>query len=397
MAVRTRDLIHGILSRMTGASFAVRYWDGAQVTYGTEPPEFVLHLRSERVCRELLGNLNVGFGEAYMSGAIEVEGDLQKLLRLTFVGGPEITGLGRREKVRLALAAWRQRGSVTRARKNVALHYDLGNDFFKLWLGNEMAYSCAYFHSPQDDLDTAQEQKFRHICAKLRLRPGDRLLDIGCGWGGFLVHAARHHGIRGVGVTLSQAQKDAADQRVAAHGLSDRVTIRLVDYRELPEDGGFDRIVSIGMFEHVGKRHISDYVRHTRRLLAEDGVGVLHTIGRREAAPANPWLTKYIFPGAYFPTLADLATPLGQCGLHITDVEVWRMQYALTLDRWIEAYEANVDTVRTMYGEPFTRMWRLYLNSCAASFRYGDFCVWQVQFTARLDSEFPLTRDYLYR
>ncbi|MGH7331821.1 MAG: class I SAM-dependent methyltransferase [Candidatus Rokuibacteriota bacterium] len=395
--MRTRNLIHGILSRMTGVSFAVCYWDGTRVPYGTRAPEFVLHLLSERVARALLGNLNVAFGEAYMAGAIEVEGDFQQLLRLMFVGGPEITGLSRREKVQLALAAWRQRGSLAQARKNVAIHYDLGNDFFKLWLGNDMAYSCAYFRDPGDDLDTAQAQKFQHICAKLRLRPGDRLLDIGCGWGGFLVHAARHHGIRGVGVTLSPAQKEAADQRVAAHGLSDRVTVRLADYRELSEDGAFDRIVSIGMFEHVGKRHIPDYVRHTRRLLTADGLGVLHTIGRRVAAPANPWLAKYIFPGAYFPTLADVATPLGEGGLHITDVEAWRMQYALTLDRWIEAYEANVDTVRAMYGEPFTRMWRLYLNSCAASFRYGDFCVWQVQFTARLDNDGPLTRDYLYR
>jgi cyclopropane-fatty-acyl-phospholipid synthase len=382
---------------MRGASFAVSYWDGARFSYGPHAPEFVLHLRSERVARALLGNLSLRFGEAYMTGAIEVEGDLQRLLRLMFVGAPEIIELGVREKLRLALAAWRQRGSLAQARKNVTLHYDLGNDFFKLWLGNDMAYSCAYFREPGNDLDTAQAQKFEHICAKLRLRPGDRLLDIGCGWGGFLVYAARHHGIHGVGVTLSPAQKDAAEQRVAAHGLSDRVSVRLADYRELSEDGGFDRIVSIGMFEHVGKRHIPDYMRHTRRLLTADGLGVLHTIGRQVAAPANPWLTKYIFPGAYFPTLADLATPLGQTGLFITDVEVWRLHYALTLDRWIEGYEANTDTVRALYGEVFTRMWRLYLQSCAAGFRYGDFCVWQVQFTARPDNGFPLTRDYLYR
>jgi len=395
--VTTRDLLHRILSRIPDASFTVCYWDGTRVLYGTSAPEFALHLRSERVARDLLGNLNMGFGEAYMSGAIEVEGNLQRLLRLMFVGGADITGLGRREKLQLALAAWRQRGSLAQARQNVGMHYDLGNDFFKLWLGNDMAYSCAYFRRPGDDLDTAQTQKFQHICAKLRLRPGDRLLDIGCGWGGFLVHAARHHGIQGMGVTLSAAQKEAAGQRVAAHGLSDRVSIRLADYRELSENGAFDRIVSIGMFEHVGRRNIPEYVRHTRRLLRADGLGVLHTIGRRVAAPANPWLAKYIFPGAYFPTLADLATPLGQQGLHVTDVEVWRLQYALTLDRWIEAYEANVDTVRAMYGEPFTRMWRLYLNSCAAGFRYGDFCVWQVQFTGQLDNDFPLTRDYLYR
>lgn len=392
----TRELVHRILSAVRDASFAVEYWDGEEVSYGPQPADFVLHLKDEATCRDLLGDLSLRFGEAYMSGAIEVSGDLQKLVRLLFVGGPDLTALEARDKLALARLRWRGRRRRKAAAADVARHYDLGNDFFKLWLGHDMAYSCAYFQSSTEDLDTAQQQKFRHICAKLRLERDQRLLDIGCGWGSFLVHAATHHGIRGLGVTLSREQKEGAEQRVAAHGLSDRVRIERLDYRDLAE-GGFDRIVSIGMFEHVGRPGIPEYLAHTARLLRAGGVGVLHTIGRQVAAPPNPWLAKYIFPGAYFPALGDIATPMGAHGLDIADVEVWRLHYALTLDRWLEAYTANVETVRAMYGEVFTRMWRLYLASCAASFRYGDYCVWQIQFTKGLDNNWPLTREYLHR
>jgi len=395
--MNTKRLLHGILSQITDASFTVQFWDGERVRYGAGREEFVLHLKDEGVSKALLGNLDVRFGEAYVSAAIEVHGDLQRLLRLMFVCGPDTFSLSLREKMKLALLSVRRPNPLERAKRNVARHYDLGNDFFKLWLGKEMAYSCAYVVSPEDDIDTAQERKFRHLCAKLRLRPGARLLDIGCGWGGFLMHAATHHPIRGLGITLSAEQKQEAGRRIAAHGLRDRLAVELVDYRQLPERGSFDGIVSIGMFEHVGERNYPEYFRHTARLLRDGGLGVLHTIGRQVKAPPNPWITKHIFPGAYFPSLAEIAEPLSESGLTITDVEVWRPHYALTLERWLEAYEANLDRVREMYGEPFTRMWRLYLAGCAASFRYGDFCVWQIQFSKGWNDQLPLTREYLYR
>lgn len=392
----TKRLLHRILSQIPGASFTVRFWDGESVRYGSSPEQFALHLKDEAVCKGLLGNLHVRFGEAYMSGAVEVHGDLQQLLRWMFNANPDAFSLSRGEKLKLALMRWRGANGLAEARRNVAQHYDLGNEFFRLWLGKEMAYSCAYFTSPEHDLDTAQEQKMRHISAKLCFYPGARLLDLGCGWGGFLRHATTQHGVRGVGITLSEAQREEASRLNAAAGVTDQVAVELKDYRELRETGGFDRIVSIGMFEHVGKRNYLGYFRHTARLLRDGGIGVLHTIGRQAAAPANPWITKYIFPGAHFPSLAEIAAPLARSGLVVTDIEVWRLHYALTLERWLEAYETSLDRIRAMYGEPFTRMWRLYLAGCAASFRYGDFCVWQIQFTKGQTDEIPLTRQYLY-
>jgi cyclopropane-fatty-acyl-phospholipid synthase len=392
----TKDLVHQLLLQLKDGSFAVQFWDGEQRHYGTGPEEFALHLKDEAVCRSVLANLDVRFGEAYTSGAIEVRGDLQRLLRLMFVCGPDTFSLSLRERLKLALTGLRRPPSLAQARRNVAQHYDLGNDFFKLWLGKQMAYSCAYFVRPEEDLDTAQERKFRHICAKLRLQPGARLLDIGCGWGGFLLHAATAHGVRGLGVTLSTEQRDEARRRIAAHGLADRLAVDLMDYRELTE-GGFDGVVSIGMFEHVGKQNYPEYFRHTARLLRTGGLGVLHTIGRQTAATPNPWINKYIFPGAYFPSLAEIAEPLSASGLVITDVEVWRLHYAITLERWLEAYEANLDRVRELYGEPFVRKWRLYLAGCAASFRYGDFCVWQIQLAKGSTDRLPLSRAYLYQ
>ncbi len=392
----TKRLVDRILSQVTGASFGVVFWDGDRGHYGTGAEEFVLHLKDETVCKGLLSNLSVRFGDAYVSGSIEVHGDLERCLRLMYLCRPETFALSPGEKAKLALLRWRRINPLEQARRNVAVHYDLGNEFFKLWLGKEMIYSCAYFRSPEEDIDTAQERKLHHLCEKLRLREGARLLDIGCGWGGFLLHAATRFGARGLGITLSAEQELEARSRIAAHGLGDRVAVARQDYRELDERGGFDAVVSIGMFEHVGPRNYPEYFRRTARLLRDGGTGVLHTIGRQTAGRPNPWITKHIFPGSYFPSLAEVADPLVASGLRIVDVEVWRLQYALTLERWLEAYEGNLDRVRAMYGEPFTRLWRLYLAGCAASFRYGDHCVWQIQFSKGPGDDIPLTREYLY-
>ncbi len=392
----TKRLVDRILCQIPDAAFRVVFWDGDARRYGSGPEEFVLRLPDEAACRGLLGNLSVRFGDAYVAGAVVVEGDLQRFLRLMYLCRPAMFRLSLAERARLALMRWRRVDALEQARRNVAVHYDLGNDFFKLWLGKEMIYSCAYFRTADEDIDTAQERKLRHLCEKLRLREGKRLLDIGCGWGGFVLHAATRYGVQGLGITLSAEQEVEARARIAAHGLADRVAIARRDYRELDEPAGFDAIVSIGMFEHVGRRNYAEYFRSTARLLREGGIGVLHTIGRQTAGPPNAWIDKHIFPGAYFPSLAEVVAPLTASGLHVADVEVWRLHYAWTLDRWLEAYEASLDRVRMMYGEPFTRLWRLYLAGCAASFRYGDYCVWQIQFTKGSPDVIPPTREYLY-
>jgi len=392
----TKQLVDRILSQIPDASFRVVFWDGESRRYGRGAEEFVLRLDDEAVCRGLLGNLSVRFGDAYVAGAVRVEGSLDRFLRLMFLCRPETFRLTLGEKARLAALRWRRVDALEQARRNVAVHYDLGNDFFKLWLDKEMMYSCAYFRTPDEDIDTAQERKLRHLAEKLRLREGVRLLDIGCGWGGFLLHAATRYGVHGLGITLSAEQEAEARARIGAHGLGDRVAVARRDYRELGETAGFDAVVSVGMFEHVGRSNYREYFRSTARLLREGGIGVLHTIGRQTPGPPNAWITKHIFPGAYFPSLAETVGPLTASGLEVTDVEVWRLHYAWTLDRWLEAYEANIDRVRAMYGEPFTRLWRLYLAGCAASFRYGDYCVWQIQFTKGATDAIPPTREYLY-
>jgi cyclopropane-fatty-acyl-phospholipid synthase len=390
-----KSLYHRILFQIQGASFSVRYWDGELVPYGPPPAAFLLHLKDAAACTSLLGNLELRFGEAYMAGAVDVHGDWREFARTIFLLDARAFSLGWADWVRLWLMRRGQRNSLPQARRNVARHYDLGNDFFKLWLGKDLVYTCAYFRSPQDDIDTAQAQKMELICRKLRLRPGERLLDVGCGWGGFLAYAAARHGVRGLGITLSAQQRLVAAERVAAAGLAGRVSVERMDYRELPAGERFDKVASIGMFEHVGRANIPDYFRRTARWLREGGIGLLHTIGSASGTPPNPWLGKYIFPGCYFPSLPDVITPLCAAGLCVTDLEDLGPHYALTLDRWAAAFEERVPEVTAMYGEPFVRMWRLYLNSCAAAFRHGGYHLWHVQFTKGAGAGLPLTRDYL--
>lgn len=397
--MNTKRLFHRALSQIRGASFAVQYWDDELVQYGAGPAAetCIIHLKEETVCKTLLKNLSTGFGEAYVSGTIDVHGDFQKLIQMAFIPASRGFGLTLPQKVTLALIGRCRPNSLRRARRNVAHHYDLGNDFFRLWLDKAMAYSNAYFRRPEDSIDAAQEQKFQHVCAKLLLRPGERVLDIGCGWGAFLIHAARSHDIRALGITLSEEQRRGAEERIAALGLRDRITIEVKDYRDVRERNGFDKVVSLGMFEHVGKRNIPEYFRHTADLLKDGGLGVLETIWRPVASASDPWISKYIFPGIYFPSLAEITEPLGESGLYMTDIEDLRVHYALTLEKWREAYEAHVEEVRTKYGEAFTRLWRLYLTCSAANFRSGNLCVAQIQFSKGVTDEISLTRDYLYR
>jgi cyclopropane-fatty-acyl-phospholipid synthase len=394
--VDTKRQIHQLCSRIREASFKIQYWDGDCVSYGGAPSEFTVILKDKAVVDKLFGNIRLRLPEAYTAGDIEVEGDLQRFLRLGFLLESELPKLSATEKAKLATMSLWQRNSLARSEKNVAHHYDLGNDFFKLWLDRRMVYSCAYFRRPEDDIDTAQEQKLEHLCAKLRLSPNELLLDIGCGWGAMAIHAARVRGARVVGVTLSEEQLREAGARVAELGLGDRVEIRLQDYREVPEQEGFDKIVSVGMFEHVGREHILDYLRQTARLLKPRGTGVLHTIGRMLEGPVNPWIHRYIFPGLYLPSLAELTEGMAKCDLNVIDVENLRMHYAYTLDRWAAAFEKQVEQVRRMFDERFVRMWRMYLHSSAATFRYGYLNLWQITFTKGLVNDLPLTREHIY-
>jgi cyclopropane-fatty-acyl-phospholipid synthase len=284
---------------------------------------------------------------------------------------------------------------AARSRDNVKHHYDLSGELFSLFLDADRQYSCAYYRDEDDDLDAAQLHKKQHIAAKLDIRPHQHILDIGSGWGGLAIYLAEHYPVRVTGLTLSDEQFAYATERARAAGLADRVTFKLADYRL--ETGSYDRVVSIGMFEHVGKPHFSAFFRQLSSLLAPDGVALVHTIAfQTPPSPINPWLRRHIFPGAYLPSLSQLAPVIERQRLWLTDTENLRLHYALTLAAWHERFEANRARIAALYDERFCRMWDFYLQSCEAGFRWGWLSVLQMQFTKRIDA-LPLTRDYMAR
>ena len=296
--------------------------------------------------------------------------------------------------VRRLVRRVQQYNPIGRAQSNVAHHYDLSGQLYDLFLDEDRQYSCAYFKTPQDTLEQAQAQKKAHIAAKLLLEPDMRVLDIGCGWGGMALTLARDHGVRVVGVTLSREQHKLATERARAEGLSDRVDFRLTDYREVTER--FDRIVSVGMFEHVGVPHYPEYFSHVRDKLTEDGVALIHTIGRRTPpSTTSPWLLKYIFPGGYAPALSETMAAVERAGLWACDIEVWRLHYAETLRHWYDRFMARIDAAEALYDARFCRMWRYYLIASELSFRLNQQMVFQLQLSRRQEAV-PLTRDYLY-
>jgi cyclopropane-fatty-acyl-phospholipid synthase len=341
---------------------------------------------------------DMALGEAYMNGHLTVENDdIAGLLRLAMINRarghtPAIMELGRT----LAGPVQRLLGFnwTGAARRNVAHHYDLSSELYDLMLDSDRQYSCAYYTDPGQTLEAAQEAKKHHIAAKLCLRPGLRVLDIGCGWGGMALTLARDYGVSVVGVTLSEEQHRMARERVAKAGLDDRIDIRLCDYRDV--QGPFDRIVSVGMFEHVGRPHFREYFRHVHDLLTPDGVALIHTIGNSAPpGPTSSWVRRYIFPGGYIPSMSDAVAAIEKTDLTVTDVEVLRMHYAMTLRDWLQRFEANVDKARALYDERFVRMWRYYLTSSGLSFSVERLSVFQFQI-ARDKMAVPITRDYLY-
>ena len=348
--------------------------------------------------RQLVLRPEMGVGEGYMNGTLQIENDdLYGFLALAIQNRVEATrslASWPAEVLRYLWGRLDQFNPVERARANVAHHYDLLGDLYDLFLDPDRQYSCAYFKSGKDSLETAQAQKKKHIADKLLISPGMRVLDIGCGWGGMAITLARDYGARVVGVTLSAEQHKLATKRAADAGLADRIDIRLTDYRNLTER--FDRVVSVGMFEHVGAPHFREYFHNVRDRLTEDGIALIHTIGRtRPPRYTNPWVSKYIFPGGYCPSMSEVMAAIEKEELYPTDIEVWRLHYAETLRHWYRRFMANIDKARSLYDDRFCRMWRFYLVSSELTFRHDHQCVFHFQLTRR-QAAVPLTRDYLY-
>ncbi|MAN15551.1 MAG: SAM-dependent methyltransferase [Dinoroseobacter sp.] len=376
----------------------VQLADGTTRTYsGADGPSVSLRFHDPDLPRKLVLTTDMALGEGYMDGRLTIgDDDLRGFLTFLTVNVERSGHLWWRRSSQAARRARRrfdQWNPAHRARQNVAHHYDLSATLYDLFLDEDRQYSCAYFRQPEMSLEEAQAAKKAHIARKLLLEPGMRVFEIGCGWGGLALSLARDHGAEVLGVTLSTEQHAWATKRAEAEGLSDKVKFELRDYRDVT--GQFDRIVSVGMFEHVGVPHYRTYFDTVRDRLTEDGVALIHTIGR--AAPpgtTSPWITKYIFPGGYVPALSEMSRAFEAAGLFQTDIEVWRLHYAETLRHWLERFEAKSEAALMLYDERFVRMWRYYLAASEMAFRHGRQCVFQVQL-ARDKQAVPLTRDYM--
>jgi cyclopropane-fatty-acyl-phospholipid synthase len=398
-----RFLSRGVRQGRLGVVFA----DGSAVTYGQAAegfPDIVIRFADDRVPRDIIMDPRLGAAEAFMDGRLIVEeGDVMGLVTLLRANSPWDQGgeidppsLWRGLVNRAAFAAG-QINSAIASKNNVAHHYDIGNALYALMLDDEhWQYSCAYWPREEMTLGEAQTAKLAHIAAKLAIKPGNTVLDIGCGWGGMAIYLARHYDVRVTGITLSEEQAALAREKVAAAGLSDRVSIELVDYRDFAAQGRrFDRIVSVGMFEHVGQAQFETFFKACANILADDGVMLLHTIGRLgEPGLTDAFTRKYIFPGGYIPALSETIAASEKYRLIASDIENLRLHYAKTIRQWYANCEANREAIIAMHDERFYRMWTFYLAGAATVFEYSSMCNYQIQYI-RSRHAVPITRDYM--
>lgn len=392
-----KNLFHNFFQLMQKSSFAVRYWDGIEEKYGQGEPEFKIIFHDKIPESKLFKDISLAFGEAYMDGIIDFEGDLQQIIEIAYQGGSSLLEKKAFKEMK-GFFRFRKGISLKQQEKDIQHHYDLGNDFYALWLDETMSYSCAYFTSPEDSLHQAQLNKIDYTLKKLQLHSGERLLDIGSGWGWLIIRAAQQYGVKAVGITLSREQYRKTKERIEELGLTGQVDVRLMDYRDLAKSGEkFDKVVSVGMVEHVGHANLPKYFAAVHKLLVPQGLSLLHSITGLIEGPCNKWITKYIFPGGYIPSTRELIGLFPDYDFHLLDVESLRLHYAQTLDQWSKNFERHVDFVREKYGERFVRMWRLYLNACAASFRSTGLNIHQIVFSQGLNNNLEMNRSFLYK
>jgi cyclopropane-fatty-acyl-phospholipid synthase len=372
--------------------------DGKVHVFSGQPgPNVTMRLSDRSLYHKLVFNPELNAGEAYMDGRMSFEDStlrdfltLFSLNRLSLASYPLQKVLRRVSRL---FKKGQQANPIGKAQQNVAHHYDLGNDFYKLFLDEGLQYSCAYFTNDDNTLEQAQRNKLRLLAAKLKLSPGLKILDIGCGWGDLALYLARLADVEVVGVTLSKEQFELANARARKAGLDNRVRFELKDYRKVEDR--FDRIVSVGMFEHVGVHHYGEFFGKINELMDDDGLALIHSIGHMSPpGTASPWLRKYIFPGAYSPALSEVFQVVEQNSLWVTDLEFLRLHYAKTLAHWSQRFEANRDKVEAMYDARFARMWEFYLISAEMMFRTGSQLVFHMQLARKRDAA-PIVRDYI--
>ena len=389
-----RSIIRGIMKAVGNPRVSVRLWNGDEFRLTEAPPVACLEFRSRRAVLELLRSPSVGFGECYTRGLIDVHGDFLEFANEITVAITRRRGKNYHLSRLRSLLHAQRRNSLSRSRHNVHHHYDLGNDFYKLWLDERMVYTCAYYETPAATLDEAQVAKLDHVCRKLRLEPGQKVIEAGCGWGALALHMAEHYGVEVVAYNNSREQVAYARERAAAAKLDDRVTFVEDDYRKI--DQRCDVFVSVGMLEHVGLANFRSLGALIGRVLKPDGFGLVHSIGRSFPNRTDSWITKHIFPGGHIPSLSEMMSVFEPQKFSVLDVENLRPHYARTCATWLQNFEAHADKVAEMYDEEFVRMWRLYLAGSSAGFESGTLQLYQVLFTPRGNNDVPWTRHYQY-
>lgn len=422
------DLLTRLFRRLP-MKLSVRLWDDATLRVGcmdaaAPDSRFALVFRNpEAVCATVLGRDPLRFAEAYFCGELDIDGDFFAALELKkYLQAMQLTVA---EQIAAAAIALRLRalnsgrgaaaqqirayGTGVKAhsrkenREAIHFHYDVSNEFYALWLDRAMVYSCAYFENAATDLDSAQEAKLEHICRKLSLQPGDNFLDIGCGWGALVIHAARHHGVRAHGITLSSQQLQVARKRIAQAGLADRVRVELLDYRDLTGESIYDKVASVGMFEHVGLKNLAVYFSTVNRVLRPHGLflnhGITHDSEGWQKSMATEFINRYVFPDGQLDNISNIQHGMERARFEIVDVEALRPHYALTLRHWVAALERNHARALQFVNEATYRVWRLYMAACALEFESGRVGIYQVLAGKRADGglPLPLTRRYLYR
>jgi len=393
-----RALFDQVLGRLTAGGVIVHYWDGKTKSYGPGKPNFEITIKHPRVLRAMLRNLSLGFGEAYMDGSLEIKGDILKVSQLAAENQSVFKPL-----TKFPMLKPRQRNRPGRQRSQIAHHYDLGNDFYKLWLDESMTYSCAYFRHDSDSLELAQNQKVDHILRKLQLNKGQSLLDIGCGWGALICWAAEHYGVNAHGITLSQKQYDHTLNLIKQRGLEQKVSVELMDYRDLQGEARYDKLVSVGMFEHVGLKNLPAYFAIAHRLLKPGGLFLNHGItsdeGGWKKSLTTEFINRYVFPDGQVETIGTVQRIMEDTGFEIHDVESLRQHYALTLREWVRRLEEQREEALKYVTEPVFRIWRLYMAVSALQFEEGCSGIYQVLISKRTPfaRPVPLTRNDLYQ
>ncbi|APC39612.1 SAM-dependent methyltransferase [Clostridium estertheticum] len=379
-----------ILKSMFTDPFEIKFWDGIVEKFGEGESKFQIIFNEPISKGDIINDPSITFGEAYMTKKLEIKGSVQSVVESLYNNKESF--LSKSEKYEKLIKKFKS--TIKRSKDNIQFHYDIGNDFYKLWLDDSMNYSCGYFKNDTDSLNQAQSNKINHILNKLNLKEGQTLLDIGCGWGDLIISAAKQYKVKSTGITISEEQFENATERIKLEGLENLVEVKLQDYREI-KNVSFDRIVSVGMLEHVGLESLSEYFHIVNDLLNDKGLSLLHCITAVNEGGNNTWIDKYIFPGGHVPAIKNIITDIADLELELIDVESLRRHYGKTLEHWAENFESVLPIVEKTKDETFIRMWRLYLNSCAASFNCGNINLHQILFAKGVNNDLPLTRDYM--